>query len=36
MTVLPGNRYAASTSSSAYYANNAASGAQGSNPTQSI
>jgi hypothetical protein len=36
LTILPGNRYAASTSSSAYYANNAASGAQGSNPIQSI
>ena len=36
LTVLPGNRYAAATSNASYYANNAASGAQGSNATQSI
>lgn len=34
--VLPGNRYSNVTSTSAYYANNAASGAQGSSATQSI
>lgn len=34
--ILPGNRYSATTSSTSYYANNAASGAQGSNATQSI
>lgn len=36
VTVLPGNRYSATTATSAYYANNAASGAQGSSATQSI
>ena len=34
--VLPGNRYAAATPVTSYYANNAASGAQGSSATQSI
>jgi hypothetical protein len=34
--VLPGNRYGAATASSAYFANNSASGAQGSNATVSI
>jgi len=34
--VLPGNRYSAVTSTTSYYANNAASGAQGSSATQSI
>jgi hypothetical protein len=34
--ILPGNRYSAANSSSAYYANNSASGAQGSSATQSI
>jgi hypothetical protein len=33
---LPGNRYSAVTSPTAYYANNLASGAQGSSATQSI
>lgn len=36
LTILPGNRYGATTSNAAYYANNAASGAQGSNATVSI
>jgi len=36
LAILPGNRYSATTSSTAYYANNAASGAQGSNATVSI
>jgi len=34
--VLPGNRYGAVTSTTSFYANNAASGAQGSSATQSI
>lgn len=36
VTVLPGNRYKDATATSSYYANNATSGAQGSNATQSI
>jgi len=36
LNILPGNRYSATTSTSAYYANNATSGAQGSSATQSI
>lgn len=34
--MFPGNRYGASTASTSYYANNSASGAQGSSATQSI
>jgi hypothetical protein len=36
LRVLPGNRYSATTLTTAYYANNTASGAQGSSATQSI
>jgi hypothetical protein len=36
VTILPGNRYSATTSTSAYYANNGTSGAQGSSAVQSI
>lgn len=36
LRALPGNRYSATTSNTAYYANNASSGAQGSSATQSI